>query len=30
MLNGERETVVAIFEATFSLQTGSDGSSGNP
>ncbi len=28
MLDGERETVVAVFEATFPLQTGSDGPSG--
>ncbi|MGB2262877.1 MAG: hypothetical protein ACPH92_04030, partial [Candidatus Puniceispirillaceae bacterium] len=30
MLDGERETVVAVFEATFPLQNGSDGPSGNP
>jgi glutamate-ammonia-ligase adenylyltransferase len=30
MLDGERETVVAVFETTFPLQNGSDGPSGNP
>ena len=30
MLDGERETVVAVFEATFPLQNGSDGPSRNP